>query len=511
MSLAPGPEVVAAPPGPMGEAWERAEAAGGRGEWPRRLHAPLFDTPAAWAPVVALGAVCLYLVLSPALTSQFGPTDDHEIALMLGPDRRLPFGDVLAEIGRHLGEGNGRFRPVYWIFRVLESATWGWDPRTWYLARIALAVGTVAAAAWLASLFVPRAIAILAGIFVVVGPQAEAWFRLGPQEAYAVPLALAGLALIGRRHPAAGLILVLLASMTKEAFLPLAALAVCWAWWLGYRAQAAISALALAVIGTITAVVWISAGDYYSQSRSPDLILGEGVWMLYESAVAFGWPALLVAAGLLARRSILWRALSLLVAAIVIPQAVIYAGLGWSPLLGRYLLPAIFGLVAVAAVALGALARRHAIAGGLAMTLAGLLTLQQAIGLAPVSNGWAVSGIAFQASLAQLEVAISEHPGAVLVVRPSGVGDFEYVYALRRYVPGGIAVLDIPPTARPAPDTASPPVLGWLDERLMDELREISVNGGEGYSPWLTSTDCIELDIRSPRPDALCPIVITFY
>lgn len=452
--------------------------------------------------MILLSAVCLSVVLGPALSSQFGPTDDHEIALMLGPDRHLPFADVPGEIARHLIEGNGRFRPAYWILRVLEAAVWGWDPRAWYIDRLALAVATIGAGAWLAALFVPRSIAILAGLFVVIGPQAEAWFRLGPQETYAAPLALAGLALMARRHPLAGMILLLLSALTKESFLPFAFIGVGWAWHLGYKWQAAASAVALTFVAAATAFLWVLGGDYYAQGRSLEPIVREAAWMLYEPAVAFGWPLLLVAAAILAPRFIRWPMLALLFVAIVLPQAIVYAGLGWSPWVGRYLLPAALASVAAAAVALAALARRHPMLGAVGMAVAGLLAVQQSIALAPVSNGWAVAGVAFQASLSQLESAMAQHPDAILVVRPASVGDFEYVHALRRYVPQGTAMLE-PPT--------EPPVGGVFEESLMTRLEEISTHGGAGYAPWDVTNDCIELDIRTPREVPICPLAVTFY
>jgi hypothetical protein len=463
---------------------------------------PFFDSSAAWIPTIVFGAVCLWLVLGPALSSQFGPTDDHEIALMLGPDRHLPLLNVPEEVARHIIEGNGRFRPMYWIPRVIETAVWGWNPQAWYIDRLALAITTIAAGAWLANLFVPRSIAILTGLFVVIGPQAEAWFRLGPQEAYAVPLALAGLALVGRRHPLAGVMLLLTASLTKESFLPFAFVGVGWTWYLGYRRHATVAAIALFLLTATVALLWVSGGDYYAQLRSPEAIAGETAWMLYEPAVAFGWPLVLIAAVVLAPRSVRWPTLALLVAVIVVPQAVIYAGLGWSPWVGRYLLPAVLGSVAVAAVSIAALAHRHSLFGIAGMTLCGLLALQQSIALTPISNGWAVTGIAFQASLSQLRSAMAQRPSAVLIVRPLGVGDFEYVYALRRYVPEGTAMLE-PPAQHPAG--------GVFEETLLSRLVEISTKGGEGYSPLKQTLDCIELDIRVPREHPLCPVAVIFY
>jgi hypothetical protein len=455
--------------------------------------------------VVIVSAICLFIVLGPAQSSQFGPTDDHEIALMLGSDRHLPLADAPSEVAQHVIEGNGRFRPAYWALRVLETAVWGWNPRAWYIDRLILAIATIAATAWLAAVFVPRPIAVLAGLFVVIGPQAEAWFRLGPQEAYATPLALAGLALTARRHPLPGITLMVLSALTKESFLPLAFAGIAWAWYLGYKRHATASALVLVAIGAATAFIWISGGDYYAQDRSPEAIAREAAWMLYEPAIAFGWPLLVVAAAIFSRRTVNSRTiviLVLLVVVIVLPQAIIYAGLGWSPWIGRYLLPAVLATAAIAAIALAALARRHGILGAGGMAIAGLLAVQQSFALAPISSGWAITGIAFQASLSQLEAAMAEHPNAPLVVRPASVGDFEYVYALRRYVPEGAAMLD-PPTESP--------VGGEFEQSLMTRLLEISGKGGEGYVPLNLTDDCIEVDIRRPREDAVCPVVVVFY
>lgn len=300
---------------------------------------------AALGFTLALAGVAL--VMAPAFSAGFGAIDDHEIPGLV----RDVADQGLVAIGAHAFESNGRFRPVYWVARVTEAAVWGTALQGWYFDRLLLLVGTLVGAYLLARLWVAPTAAGVAALLVVAGPQAQAFTRLGPQEAYAVPLMLAGSALVGRRR-SLGLVLLVVAAFTKEAFIVAPVIGAAWAWIQGVRAPAvaAGAASAIAAIGVGVAVLG-NGGDYYRSVRSIET-LGMSVRDLaVVLAGVTAWPL----AMLLPRKP-------LLVGAVLVAwQAVLLAGVG---LEGRYLYP----LVAAAAIGVVVAVRdRPLVLAGLAL------------------------------------------------------------------------------------------------------------------------------------------------
>lgn len=167
------------------------------------------------APAVIAGAfvgVALSLVLAPTLFSPLGPVDDHEIVSVHSELAIVPLQAVVIDWAI---EPN-RFRPLYYVLRVAETALWGTNPLPWHLVRIALAGLTVTLAACLARRIVSWPLAILGGALIVIGPQAEAFYRLGPQEAYATPMILGSLAATLAGRSWLGAALAVAAAFTKE-------------------------------------------------------------------------------------------------------------------------------------------------------------------------------------------------------------------------------------------------------------------------------------------------------
>jgi hypothetical protein len=227
--------------------------------------------------------------------------DDHEIVRFLGVDHSLALAeipDVLA--GTEVGAwGHGtRLRPVYFLFRLLETTWWGDDMALWYTARlVAVAiVGATVAFLLLRALTTPEtklgrfaALAAAAFGFGVATVLLPAWgdiaSRLGPSEIYValglVPFTIGAIDVWrepSRRH---GWILLLVGYLvivgSKEdgilLALPLALLL-----WLKFRdagrpfllwTVTAISAIATAYIVLGIGLGLAGAGgDTYGESRS---------------------------------------------------------------------------------------------------------------------------------------------------------------------------------------------------------------------------------------------------
>ena len=75
----------------------------------------------------------------PMLYAKWGLIDDHEIFSLIGPNRYLPFAQILDALSTTEVSASStlpRFRPTYYILRILESVAWGKDPSLWYGFRI---------------------------------------------------------------------------------------------------------------------------------------------------------------------------------------------------------------------------------------------------------------------------------------------------------------------------------------------------------------------------------------
>jgi len=327
----------------------------------------------------------------------------------------------------------------------------------------------------------------------LVGLQSEAWYRLGTQETYGVPLLMGGLALIAWGRIGLGLLFAVLATLTKEAFVPMAALAVAWTVYLGHRRRAVLGGLAVAAAGLAVLATWLSAGEPLQQTRSPLAIGSELKWMAWEAAVVTLWPVFAVVLVLLDRR------LTLLVlsitAAIVLPQAILDVGLRE----GRYMLPAALGAVLITISGLARLTSRSRALSVFATLVVLLATVSAATAQSRSAESRAADSRAFQAGVTAVREALASRPGAVLVVRPADVFDFEPLISLRAYLPDGIAVF-LPPPKRPDPQAFA--------VALYDSMVEASAAGGLGYQAWNDPSDCVEADLRVSLP-RICEVAIT--
>jgi hypothetical protein len=219
--------------------------------------------------------------------AQWWVIDDHEIAYFLGSDHRISAGEIPGkllndtEVGQYLHVP--RFRPVYYVFRLLESWIWGATPGLWYAFRIFIFAAFVGLFWYLIS----QKVGSIIGGFIALYMAIQTYWvdiisRLGPSEIYAVP----GLALFGwgvhviyKSNKIAGWWCVfagaVICSGTKENFLFLIVpvLYVVWDFYKNGKLNFVRAALALgaciwmAWIGSTIVIATLSyGGDVYNNS-----------------------------------------------------------------------------------------------------------------------------------------------------------------------------------------------------------------------------------------------------
>jgi hypothetical protein len=353
-------------------------------------------------------------VLWPMRRASFAMIDDHHIADAVGTRDRLHVGEWWTTWWSKSGEQNGRFRPGYWLAQTLEMSAWGRHPGLWYGGRVLLAAITITAVV-VASSAAPLVARWLAGTVVVAGPWSEIWFRLGPNEAYAVPLTAAAVAWwvvrpgIGVAGNVGPLVLLVAAGLVKESFLPLAVLAALGLAVVGQRRDrregvAFASVLACCVVAGL-ASVWkvLRYGQVYGDERSISTAVDSARWLLEQTIEATGWALVLLALALTSsRRS--WLVVAVVFGAVVGSQALVYAGQPYAP---RYLMPTAL----LASVAFG-LVRRFTPLLVVVLAATSWLLWTAAGSARSDAAAWAKRTLAFQSSLDRL----ADEPGQVVFV-----------------------------------------------------------------------------------------------
>jgi hypothetical protein len=480
----------------------------------------------AWLALLALAvfAAALVYVMAPMLSAQFSAIDDHEIVSIIGPSGHIAPTEIPGKIAQYAVESNGRFRPGYYVLRIFEAAAAGTNPQLWYLDRFILAFVAAVALLALAYGFVTRLTLLVLPLMLLAGPQAEIWTRLGPQESYAVPIVLAGLALVRWRHRSAGVVLLLAAGLIKENFVLLIPAVVAWlAWREGRTAWRTI--VCVGVVGGIeaaaVAIQMARYGDFYGQTRSVGSIVGAIRHMLGQFAVDDGWylAGLLGVAAMLALRggprARTAAVLSVAALALVfLPQAYFYGG---NPpiITGRYLEPALLFAILVAGlgywVAEGVGTSRAWMAASLIVALiSGLLMVPQLRTQHQTANDLAAGSRSFQAGIHEIEDLLREDPSSWVVLRPDqSVRYYEPDFSIAVYLENGPTpprniAIEVPPLAAGAG-------AGSLEQRLQIVLTDISDNGGSGFQalpPNLAPGQCIEVDFLQARTDSRCTRVV---
>jgi hypothetical protein len=478
----------------------------------------------AWIALLAIGvyAAALGYVMAPMMGAQFSHVDDHEIAVMIGPSQHIALADVPGKIAQFAMENDGRFRPGYYFLRVVEAAFAGTHTHIWYLDRFVLALIAGGAIVTLAYGYVTRITMVVLPLMLIAGPQSEMWTMLGPQETYAVPMVLVGLALVRWRHQTSGLALLLAAGLVKESFVLLVPAILVWLAWRQGRAAWRTIAIAGAIVGLEAAGVAIEVlrfGDFYGQTRSVGSAIATAWQMLGQFSTASGWylagllglcAAAYVKGGPMARTAALLSGGAF--ALVFLPQAYFYGG-DPAAVAGRYLLPALFFAILVAAlgywVAEGVDRSRAMIGASVVVALTSMLLMVPQLRTSKgTAAAFAADTQSFQAGIHQVEDLVQSDPSTWVVLRPSQLlAYYEADFAVEEFLENGVEALTrIAIEAPPLAAGATP-----LEVRLNATIQTLSTEGGRGFQilpDKLAADRCVEVDFGQARADARCTRVV---
>jgi hypothetical protein len=412
---------------------------------------------------------CILFMLHPMLHADFGLIDDHEIISILGRDDAVRISEFFPLVAEYSIEANGRFRPGYYVLRILEAFFVGSDASLWYTNRLLFALVSALALYWGLRVFLHPFSAGVVTLLLFSGPQNEIWTGLGPPEAYGVPLVLVGLACLavqlGRHHwqPARlflGFALLLLAGFIKESFIPVLPAALVFIYLVIPFVIASIIPdrdklkfpdvliLFLLITGLATQV-WLTAkmlrsyGHQYSAQISFTSFVYTIKPMLLQYARDTLWFIPLIAGivTLLPRHLQEWRrqgwrvdfikAVVLLAAGgflILGPQWIVYGGSFFFA--GRYLTPGNLFIVFAAALGLYLLSSnlgdgRHAELRGVVAGLLIAVALFKILGTYREANVAALSTHKFQAKLGEIVQLKTQYPDFPLLFYSTNVFDRE--------------------------------------------------------------------------------------
>ena len=338
-----------------------------------------------WPLALVLAAI-LFMLL-PMFQANFTVTDDHEIVSFFGPDHRVTFSEFFDLVRSRAFETNGRFRPGYYVLRIVETTLLGYNPVLWHANRVFLAFVCAFALYRLIRVALPPICAAVITFLFFSGPQNEIWVNLGAGETYGIVLVLSGLALAataierGERGVSfsLGLLLVALAGFVKESFIPMFPASVVFIFGvlprflpLHIRQRLRVKVSDLIVLALLTAgtgiQLWATIANlhayghiYSGQTAWASLARASG-WMLarYSKDTLWFVPIAAALAACIPKRStplrrargshfiqtvILFAVATVL---LLLPQSIVYGGSPYNA--GRYLVPGNLFAVFVAAV-----------------------------------------------------------------------------------------------------------------------------------------------------------------
>jgi hypothetical protein len=141
--------------------------------------------------VAVFGLLASIALIGGMSRSPIGLTDENDLPQYVGTTGHITFSQIpkllidKTEVGQ-FGQSQ-RFRPVYWTFRLTETALWGLDGGSWYRWRIAMFGLVIAAMYWI---YVECTGLILGTIFTAYTLSFAMWVDIwtrstGPNEVYA--------------------------------------------------------------------------------------------------------------------------------------------------------------------------------------------------------------------------------------------------------------------------------------------------------------------------------------
>jgi hypothetical protein len=432
--------------------------------------------------VLMLGLI--WAIFGRLMQARWGIIDDHEIMWFLGKTGKLALSEIPSRMAQtEIGSFGAalRYRPMYYLLRLLETAAWGDNPHLWYAARIGLfAAGALVLWGLARRVMGNLGAALLIAYTLSIPIWGDIVGRLGTPESYAVfglPLFLAGMfvafgvrttKLPGQILPAALLSLGgVICVGAKEDFLILglptaymAYLSVRRKQWLLLASAAAVLIVSGIVASSVLIATTKSGVDTYGRSVSilgrvglivQDLLerrLVSPFTMLVLLTVGIGSLHLLPFISKAERRAIVkaqaWLGVLILV---YLSEWVFYNG-DWPSLGTHYDFPGLLYLPAVIVILYWLALRlapvmaqsdRMIPALGLSLLAALSLTVAFHRGFSRTSvvlRGYVAATIAFSDNLQRLVELLQQEPDLQLVVEGSGSAwlDFEPIVGFSRYL-----------------------------------------------------------------------------
>lgn len=432
------------------------------------------------------------------------------------------------EVGRW-GAG-ARYRPTYYLLRMLEASAWGKNPMLWYACRLVLvAIATILSWKMMSSILGKLGAGLLCMYALTFPYWSEFTGRLGPSETYVVlglPIYIAGVAAVLRgrvKRPMARLLAngaILIGSIvsigSKENLL---LLAVPSAYLLvrGFRRRDWL--LLGATSGSLLLAAWVAGGivlsvsktgmDIYDQPvalgqrlvdivmvlRSRRWVTPFSVLVALTVAVAglsslYGWTR---SQRISIRRAALWLASLCLVSG---PQMVFYDA-AWPDTVTRYGFPGLLYYPASILILFGMTrdllagysterAAWWALKGSLLVSLALVIIYHRGYsGSIRAIHESVAQTTAFTSDLERLVDEPRQDESVQLVIESSGILDYEPVYGYPRFLSAYQVRNPLLLRMTGYGSAQFPPGLG---QRLAAELEAISRNGNKDFKP-LSSLD----------------------
>jgi hypothetical protein len=511
-----------------------------------------------WLLMACVAAAVCWLLFGASPRATWGIIDDHEIHSMIGAGRdSIPLDEIPGLIARHPEIASPtftstRYRPGYYLLRLVEAAAWGRWAEGWMITRLVLFTFTAALGfdllrQWLGFVGGGIALAVFAGLWM----WPEIVIQLGPPECYAAPAVVAFawcVVHIVRGRTAAnaaawtGLALAALVAIgAKENFVILAPLAILVAateWWRGrltvpaVGACVVVSAAALWVAFVVGAGIAANGGrDVYQRPVGLTGFArgGEGSSdRAVRKLVGYGVPLLAAAAGLCiaAWRSRLTQprlagvfAVGATLAFTALSQFFFYRGEVFKKC--RYDLPFV-PLVVVLLIGGLVLASMWRSGGPNARRLRRRLLVPGTLAIAAcvlggdharaVTQGYVSRTQAFGARLDALTAACRAAPERPVVFRIEDDPSANYEPTLS--VPTYLRSFGIPnrlfldPTCIPLPENSG--CVPWQEQ----DLARAAVAGGHRFAPWAdvpTDQPTIDVRIATPAPHGAQPPTPFFF
>jgi hypothetical protein len=311
--------------------------------------------------------VFLFFFITGTLTSGFHFVDDHEVIKIKHNFNESSYLNVTKNWVKEDLHNNGRFRPLYYIYRVAETKIFGSDFTLWSIHNgVLLCIGLLLFYFGMRNMKFQIVESLTALIIIFAGPQSSVWWRLGPGESLGMVLLGFSFYLISntgqkRNYHLNNLFFVfflILSSLTKESFLIIVpGMIVLKVWndkinlWGSFKIS--VNRNLLLLVPLIVIVIELGIIKYYVGTAYADLDsnLINNLKLVFSASWHFFRTYLnLLIAGIIilaiswvikksVKRPNLFSIVFFLL--ILVPNIVLYSRSG---LVERYLLPASFGL-----------------------------------------------------------------------------------------------------------------------------------------------------------------------